>query len=403
MGQLAEAPVPSSLLARLLPDVKQEAAVDRLVASNLAERRHTGRGLEVLQLHTTVWDWARELGPRQQPTLMTALQERMAESLKTHDEQVAPLLITHLLTAQRLAEERQQWNTVLDLMRSTVVVLRSFGYWGAQMEMLQRARQAAQNGKNRQTLAQVLIRLGNLYQAQGDYAQARKLYLQSLGFATAIGDRQVISDAILGLGLVASSQGDYAAALQFYEQSQHRTQGDVQLIASILNNRGEVALRQGDFAKAREFFQQSLSLARALGAPHVIARNLVNLGSVAASQGACAEARKYYQQSLDLAQALGDRKVISCSMLGLGNMATSQGDYEAARKYYQQSLDLAQALGDRSVIGRVLAGQGLLAAKTGRSVEARKLLDQAIQIFAVLGDPALAAAQKERAAIGDAP
>ncbi len=90
MGQLAEAPVPSSLLARLLPDVKQEAAVDRLVASNLAERRHTGRGLEVLQLHTTVWDWARELGPRQQPTLMTALQERMAESLKTHDEQVAP-------------------------------------------------------------------------------------------------------------------------------------------------------------------------------------------------------------------------------------------------------------------------------------------------------------------------
>ena len=90
MGQLAEAPVPSSLLARLLADVKQEAAVDRLVASNLAERRHTGRGLEVLQLHTTVWDWARELGPRQQPTLMTALQERMTDSLKTHDEQVAP-------------------------------------------------------------------------------------------------------------------------------------------------------------------------------------------------------------------------------------------------------------------------------------------------------------------------
>jgi tetratricopeptide (TPR) repeat protein len=257
--------------------------------------------------------------------LVSELQQRMVESLKTHDEQVAPLLLTHLLTAQRLAEERQQWDRVLGLMMGTDEALGIFGYWGARKDLLQRALNAAQKGTDRKTLSSVLNQLGLVAESQGDYDSARKYYQDSVVLDRELGDRSGI--------------------------------------AKVLGNLGNVALLQGDYDAAR----------------------------------------KSYQQSLDLAQALGDRQLIATILLNLGNVAQSQGDYDAARKSYQQSLDLAQALGDRYVIARVLWGQATVSAKMGQKAEARKLLDQAIQIFARLGDPALADAQKHRAALGNAP
>ena len=323
LGQLAEAPVPEVLLAGLLPQTNRAQGIQRLLRSGLIDR--TSPGATTYHQHTLLWEWAARLGKERHQAEVATLQQRMTDSLKTHDEQVAPLLITHLLSAQRLAEERQQWDRVIELSRESDASLRTFGYWGARKERIERALKAAQKGTDRQ------------------------------------------------------------------------------LIASILNNLGEVARLQGDYDSARKYYQQSLDLAQVLGDRKGIASILGNLGNVAESQGDYDSARKYYQQSLDLAQALGDRQVIATNLGNLGEVARLQGDYDAARKYYQQSLDLAQDLGDRYVIGRVLTMQGLLAAKTGRKAEARKLLDQAIQIFAMLGDPALADAQKERAALGNAP
>jgi tetratricopeptide (TPR) repeat protein len=403
LGQLAEAPVPEVLLAGLLPQTNRAHGLQRLLRSGLIDR--TSPGASTYHQHTLLWEWAARLGVERHQALVTELQQRVAESLKTHDEQVAPLLLTHILTAQRLAEERQQWDRVIALAGRVDAALGTFGYRGAQKDLLQRALNAAQQGTDRRVIAGILNNLGEVARLQGDYEAARKSYQQSLDLAQALGDRQVIANILVNLGIVAESRGDYEAARKSYQQSLDLAQalGDRQVIAKILLNLGNVAGSQGDYEAARKSYQQSLDLAQALGDRQVIAPILNNLGRLAELQGVYEAARKFYQQSLDLAQALGDRQVIAKILLNLGNVAGSQGDYEAARKSYQQSLDLAQALGARQAIGRVLAAQGLLAAKTGRKAEARHLLDQAIQIFQALGDPALVVAQQERAALGAAP
>ncbi len=403
MGQLAEAPVPEVLLAGLLPKTNRAHGLQRLLRSGLIDR--TSPGATTYHQHTLLWEWAARLGKERHQAEVATLQQRMTDSLKTHDEQVAPLLLAHLLNAQRLAGDRQQWERVLGLMWGTDDVLGTFGYWGARKELLQRALNAAQKGTDRQALAEVLNQLGIVNQSQGDYDSARKYYQQSLDLAQALGDRQVIATILVNLGNVAQLQGDYAAARKFYQQSLDLAQAldDRKLIASIPVNLGIVAKEQGDYEAARRLYQESLVLAQALGDRKLIASILTNLGAVAALQGDYAAARKFNQDSLDLAEALGERQGIATILLNLGNVAEFQGEYEAARNYYRQSLDLAQALGERQGIARVLWGQARVAAQTGRKAEARKLLDQAIQIFASLGDPALADAQKQRAALGAAP
>jgi tetratricopeptide (TPR) repeat protein len=443
LGQLAEAPVPEVLLAGLLPQTNRAHGLQRLLRSGLIDR--VSPGATTYHQHTLLWEWAARLGMERHQALVTELQQRVAESLKTHDEQVAPLLITHLLTAQRLAEERQQWDRVLHLIARVDQALGIFGYWGARKELLERALKAAQKGTDRRTLSGVLNQLGLVNRAQGDYAAARTYYQdslaldmelgdrsgiakvlgnlgevarlqgeyeaartffqESLGLAQAPGDRKVIASILGNLGMVAEAQGDYEAARKFHQQSLDMAQalGDRNVIAGTLVNLGIVAKEQGDYAEARKYYQQSLDLAQQLGDRQVIASILGNLGTVAGLQGDYGAARKYYQQSLDLAQQLGDRQGIASILVNLGEVARLQGDYEAARKYYQQSLDLAQQLGDRYVIGRVLAAQGLLALQAGRKAEARQLLDQAIQIFAALGDPMLAEIKHARADLGAAP
>ena len=406
LGQLAEAPVPEVLLAGLLPQTHRAQGLQRLLRSGLIDR--TSPGATTYHQHTLLWEWATRLGKERHQAEVATLQQRMTESLKTHDEQVAPLLITHILTAQRLAEERQQWDRVLGLMWDTEDALDIFGYWGARKELLDRALKAAKNGTDSRTLCEVLNRLGLVSQAQGDNDTARKYYQQSLDLAQALGDRQVIASILGNLGIAARSQGDYAAARQFFQDSLELAQalGDRQVIANILLNLGNVAGSQGDYDAARKYYQQSLDLAQALGDRQVIAKILGNLGIVAKSQGDYDSARKYYQQTLDLAQTLGDRQVIATILLNLGNVAEREGpgDLEAAEKYFQQARQQAASLSASNwILGKALWGQAGVAAKTGRKVEARQLLDQAIQIFAALGDPALADAKKDRAALRDAP
>ncbi len=486
MGQLPEAPAPEVLLAGLLPQNNAAQGIKRLIRSGLLERSEERPGVFTYHQHSLLWEWASKLGSERHQADVAAIQQHITASLKTHDEQVAPLLITHLLTAQRLAEEQKQWDRVVGLMWGTNDTLSILGYWGAEKDLLQRALKAAQKGTDRKVISSILNNLGEVALREGDYKGARKYLEQSLDLAQAVGDeklivsmilnnlgnvacqqgnhtaarsyyqqsldiaralghrhliakilnelgemarleghyqvarrffeqsldlaqtlgyRRLISGNLLHLGNMAGLQGDYAAARKYYQQSLDlaQAQGDRHLIATILNNLGEMARREESYEVARRFFEQSLNVAQTLGARQLIADILGNLGLVARSQGDDEAARRFFEQSLDLAQALGDRQGIASVLNNLGLVAESQGDYEAARKYYEQSLDLAQTVGVRDVIGRVLWGQARVAANTGRKAEARQLLDHAIQIFAALGDPALADAQKRRAALGAPP
>ncbi len=139
MGQLAEAPVPEVLLDGLLPQIEKAQrakGLNRLVRSGLMER--TDPGATTYHQHTLLWEWARRLGLEKHPAEVRAIQQRVVESLKIHDEQVAPLLLEHLLTAQRLAERNGKWRQASDLASSVGEAFVLFGYWNVWRELLER-------------------------------------------------------------------------------------------------------------------------------------------------------------------------------------------------------------------------------------------------------------------------
>ena len=83
-------------------------------------------------------------------------------------------------------------------------------------------------------------------------------------------------------GIIAWWQGDYAQARALYEESLaiDRELGDTYSLAGVLGNLGLVAQCQTDYGQARLYLEESLSLRRAVGDQRGIANTLLNLGVV---------------------------------------------------------------------------------------------------------------------------
>ena len=389
MGQLAEAPVPEVLLDGLLPKLhksQRAKGINRLLRSGLMDR--TSPGASTYHQHTLLWEWVMKLGLEKHHDEVQAIQQRVAESLKTHDAQVAPLLIEHLLTAQRLAEQRKQPDRVLSFIWGADKALDTFGYWSARKELLQRGLRAAQKSTDRKILSDMYLLLGNVAWSQGDYGAARQYYQDSLALSKELGDRSGIATTLMNLGNVAASQADYGASRAYYQDSLalYKEIGGRSGIAQLLGNLGTVVASQGDYAAARMYFQDSLARYKELGDRQGIATNLMNLGNVALSQGDYGAASTYYQDSLSLRKELGDRLGIATVLNNLGELARLQGDDRAARKHCQDSLTLQKQLGDRSGIANTLMTLGSVALSQGDYAAARTYLQTSLALQKQLGD-----------------
>jgi len=236
--------------------------------------------------------------------------------------------------------------------------------------------------------ARALHQLGIIAQAQGEYAEARRLYQQSLEIKARLGDQGGKATTLHQLGMIAQTQGDYAEARRLYQQSLETFErlGDQSGKASSLGQLGTIAYLQGGYAEARRLYQQSLETFKRLGDQSGKATTLHQLGNVAYLQGDYAEARRLHQQSLETFERLGDQRGKASSLGELGTIAYLQGEYAEARRLYQQSLEIKARLGDQSGKANSLYQLGMIAQTQGEYAEARRLYQQSLEIKARLGD-----------------
>ncbi len=427
MGQLAEAPVPESLLDGLLPGVDRAKGVTRLIRSNLLQRNEKSPGVFAYQQHTLLWEWATQLGNEKYPDKVATIRQRMDECLRSHNPRIAPLLLEHILTAQRLAEERELPEEVISLALDFDQSLATFGHWTVRRELLERALRAARTSMNRTRLADVLNRRGVVAAMQGDYATASAHYQESLAIRHEVGDRmghawslnnlgeiarlqgqfdtarKLLSDSLGimkdlrdragiatvqgNLGNVVREQGYFSTARKLYEESLAIRQelGDRAGTAYVLSKLGTVARRQGDMNEARRLHEESLAISRELGDRSGIAWTLNNLGALTRTQGQYDRAREFYEESLAITNAMGDRLGTASALMNLGTVAQQQGNYTDSRSRHEESLGLMRELGDRSGIASNLLGLGVVARLQGRYAAARKLYEESLSISTELG------------------
>ena len=215
------------------------------------------------------------------------------------------------------------------LVRAGIVAARLYEYGLAKEHFLRAwTLYQALDGDNHQIKARkinVLWQLGHLEQDQGNYAEARRLYNQSLKLEERLGDRSGAANTMNNLGILEQAQGNYAEARRLYNHSLqlYKQLGDQRGIVGTLHNLAILEHEQGNYAEARRLFKQSLQLYDQLEDRSGAARSLRSLATLEHEQGNYAEARRLFKQSLRqslrLREQLKDRRGVTRiqSILGI--------------------------------------------------------------------------------------
>lgn len=388
MGQLAEAPVPESLLDGLLPDVNRAAAVTRLIRNNLLQRSESSPGVFTYQLHTLLWEWAESVGNKNHSDAVMSMRQRIDESLRSHDARIAPLLLDHIRNAQKVAEQRERPEVVIELALDFDQSLSLFGHWRVRRELLDRAIVAARNGTDQGKLADLLHRRGVVRGLQGNYEDARSDYSECLSIRQASNDGLGVAWELNNLGELERLQGAYESARKYLTNSLEgmKALNHRQGVATVLGNLGNLLREQGDFDGARNLFEESLAMSRDVGNQSGVAFVLSKLGIVARCQGRLDEARKLHEESLEISRTLGERAGVAWTLNSLGALAGAQGQLAQARAYYDESLAISNELGDRVNIASALMNFGTLDLQQGAYASAQSRYEQSLVLMRELGD-----------------
>lgn len=246
--------------------------------------------------------------------------------------------------------------------------------------------------------ARALQGAGVLAWAQGEYAEARRDFEESLDLFDQLADLEGTAALQNNLGVIALHLGEYGRATGLFEASLQgrRVLGNRLGVATVLNNLGATAGKQGDPARAFRYYEESLAIQREVGYTQGVAVSVTNLGASAYDQGDLTLARKHFQEALELRRLLGDRAGVADSLLKLGRVALRSGDVEQARADYAAGAELLRRLGDRERIANVLMGAAVISGQAGDETRALRLLGAADALRQAMGAPLTAEERTER-------
>ncbi|HWE63665.1 MAG TPA: tetratricopeptide repeat protein, partial [Chloroflexota bacterium] len=236
--------------------------------------------------------------------------------------------------------------------------------------------------------AAVLCGAGTFAEFQGDYAEARKLFEESLAISQSHGEKRIAAASLNSLGVVADSQGDLGQAATFFTHALElfRGIGDRWGTALVLGNMGYLAREQGAYARAVSLQADSVALFRELGDTRNLAFSLNNLGEVMGEQGDYRLATALCEESLALRRTLGDTWGIAISLASLGNMALAQGEYARAGALQAESLALFRNLGATWNAACSLDSLSNAARKQGAYERAAALSNESLALFREIHD-----------------
>lgn len=225
-----------------------------------------------------------------------------------------------------------------------------------------------------------LERLGNLHDAQGDYAAAVRIYADAGDIFARVGNRYWQGAALNNIGNVYYHRNQLDKAQHYYElalpmfRDIHRD-----LTASyVLNNLAVISDDRGDAAGAIKNYREALALRRAAGAEAAEADTLLNLGHAYWSVGEFEQAHRVLNEAMAIYVKEKDEPDQSYVMAALADIDVQKDRLAAARRGYAQALAIRKAKGmgnDTAEAERDLAEVALL---TGDPELAEKFAEPAV-------------------------
>ncbi|MCX6843714.1 MAG: tetratricopeptide repeat protein [candidate division WOR-3 bacterium] len=252
----------------------------------------------------------------------------------------------NLLAAQRWFLEHDKWDEAAGMANLLDDPFDRAGLWAARRELHAPLRDYAEQHGRKKDQAVDLHQLAVIAQDQGDYAEARKLYDQSLAIEKELGNKSGIALTLGQIASLAMDQGDYDDARAGYEKilTVFKELADKASTATTFHQLGTLAQNQGDLAEARKLYDQSLAIAQELGDKVGIAKTQIALGNVALGQGDRSEARDRYAVGLQLVEQLGAKEDIAMAHGAMGQLAQAENDDRTALRNYVLALAIFEEL-----------------------------------------------------------
>jgi tetratricopeptide (TPR) repeat protein len=307
--------------------------------------------------------------------------------------------------ALQILERTQRWlfnvdeaardSTLIEILLRQERLCETLGRRGRQQRLIDELIGLLEPTADRQRLAEVYVRQGDVYTLQRRFAEADAALQRALDVHREIDAAVGMRNALRSLGLLRWHEGRHREALEHIERALaiDRQRNDVAAVVGDLSNLGNVLKALGEHEAACTRLLEALELADAAGGTDgagelALRRSFIlhNLANVHREMGQPERALDY----LDLAIRLSLEKRLPIQLsyhytaaahiqLQLGRVDASLDQYRSAVELTRKAnftQGLAQSL---RILGEVLVG-------LGRAREALPLLEEAASLFAQLRD-----------------
>jgi predicted ATPase/DNA-binding SARP family transcriptional activator len=253
------------------------------------------------------------------------------------------------------------------------------------------------------TKARALLACGWLAFEEGDFAQARICYTDSLAHWRKLRRVDRIAELLNRLGHTAQREGDFLRAIQLYQESEalYRLLDDKRGIALSLNRLGHVMQLMGNQDRAAALVTESLAIRRAIEDKRGIAASLNTLAEIARLRGEDRQAEVFYRECLVICQELGDKRCVAGVSHNLAHVRLRLGEADDAAALFANGLAFYQRVKNKEGIALCLAGLAGVSVIRGKLELAARLFGAADAMLEASGaflNPADSLAWRENVA-----
>jgi len=261
----------------------------------------------------------------------------------------------------------------------------------AEYDNLRAALQWARDGGDLAIGLQLAGALWRFWRRRGYIREGRTWLEELLALCDDTSDATMLAArlrALNGAAWLASLQPDFAQAARLFEESMalRRALGETEDEASLLDNAARAWRSAGEYQRATPLMEEALAQHRARGNRGSISvgglgYSLYELGLVRREQGDFAGATALFEECVEFHRALEDREGVSIGLLGLSDVARDQGNIFQIRKFSEESLVIMRELGVQWAMGFALNNLALAAYLEGDLTQAFALASESVSLY----------------------
>jgi diguanylate cyclase (GGDEF)-like protein len=224
--------------------------------------------------------------------------------------------------------------------------------------VLEKAKAAAEEIGDRLGLAKAMNLAGRAYGAVGNERRALANLNAALSVFKKLDATAHIARALYNLGEYRRRAFDLSKAMSYFHMAEAIAEkgGDKSLLMSVANGIGSISFARGDLRAAAKYYRRALALARETGDRYGEAAVQVNLGEAAYRDGKLKEALRDFRSALDIATGLGNSTVTAAALSRLAMVKLYDDDLRTALDYFERALGVARDGGHRRLEAEARCG-----------------------------------------------